>query len=181
MPPPPPPPPPLPLCPQITPSVAELVLERTGLLKWLLTRVRKRGSDSNRLYASELLAILMQVRLGGRGVGPAVTVRLLCRRTGPPARGPTTPRACPVPGFASGAAPPTPLLPCQGHEANQRRLGEADGVDALLLSINPYKSRDPQARGPLLGGGLRGRAGAGAAASQGAFGTPTPKSASLPC
>lgn len=49
--------------PQITPQLAETVFEKTALLKWLLARVRRRASDSNRLYASELLAILMQVRL----------------------------------------------------------------------------------------------------------------------
>ncbi|KAI8465924.1 MAG: Catenin-beta-like protein [Monoraphidium minutum] len=76
---------------EITPQLAETVFERTGLLKWLLARVRRRASDSNRLYASELLAILMQ-----------------------------------------------------GREANQRRLGEANGIDAILLSISPYKGRDPQ-------------------------------------
>ncbi|KIY93572.1 Beta-catenin-like protein 1 [Monoraphidium neglectum] len=75
----------------INPEAAELVFERTALLKWLLARVRRRASDSNRLYASELLAILVQ-----------------------------------------------------GREANQRRLGAADGIDAVLLSISPYKSRDPQ-------------------------------------
>ena len=64
---------------QINPELAEAVFERTGLLKWLLARVRRRASDSNRLYASELLAILMQARPpltgassaapGGRGPG----------------------------------------------------------------------------------------------------------------
>jgi hypothetical protein len=54
----------LPPPPQINPEAAELVFERTALLKWLLARVRRRASDSNRLYASELLAILVQVRSG---------------------------------------------------------------------------------------------------------------------
>ncbi|GBF90342.1 hypothetical protein Rsub_02448 [Raphidocelis subcapitata] len=76
---------------EISPPAADAAFARTGLLKWLLARVRRKGSDSNRLYASELLAILLQ-----------------------------------------------------GREENQRRLGAADGIDALLMAISPYKSRDPQ-------------------------------------
>lgn len=37
------------------------MLQRTKLLKWLLARVRRRASDTNKQYAAELLAILMQV------------------------------------------------------------------------------------------------------------------------
>jgi hypothetical protein len=47
---------------QLRPSLAEAVLERTKLLKWLLTRIRVKASDSNKQYASEILSILMQVR-----------------------------------------------------------------------------------------------------------------------
>jgi hypothetical protein len=49
--------------------VAELLLETTGLLAWLLGRIRARGSDGNRQYAAELLAILLQVGVGGGGGG----------------------------------------------------------------------------------------------------------------
>lgn len=61
-----------------------------GLLAWLLKRVRIRSYDPNKLYASEILAILLQ-----------------------------------------------------GHEANQRLLGETSGVDVLLQSLAYYKRRDP--------------------------------------
>jgi hypothetical protein len=47
---------------QLRPKLAESVLERTKLLKWLLSRIRVKGSDSNKQYASEVLSILMQVR-----------------------------------------------------------------------------------------------------------------------
>lgn len=61
----------LPLTPppihQVRGSVAELLLETTGLLAWLLGRIRARGSDGNRQYAAELLAILLQVGVGGGG------------------------------------------------------------------------------------------------------------------
>ena len=61
-----------------------------GLLPWLLKRVRVRQYDANKLYASEILAILLQ-----------------------------------------------------NNEANQRSLGEIDGIDILLQSLAYYKRRDP--------------------------------------
>ncbi|KAF5838984.1 Catenin-beta-like protein [Dunaliella salina] len=42
------------------PSVAEQVVEKTRLMKWLLGRIRPREFDSNKQQASELLAILVQ-------------------------------------------------------------------------------------------------------------------------
>ncbi|GJP86335.1 hypothetical protein CLOP_g16368 [Closterium sp. NIES-67] len=42
------------------PSVAEAVCERTRLLRWLLGRIRVKEFDANKLYASEILAILLQ-------------------------------------------------------------------------------------------------------------------------
>ncbi len=61
-----------------------------GLLVWLLKRVRIRSYDPNKLYASEILAIMLQ-----------------------------------------------------GHETNQRLLGEKDGIDVLLQALAYYKRRDP--------------------------------------
>ena len=61
-----------------------------GILIWLLKRVRIRQYDNNKLYSSEILAILLQ-----------------------------------------------------GNEANQRLLGEKDGIDILLQSLAYYKRRDP--------------------------------------
>ena len=40
--------------------MAELAFERTKLLRWLLGRVKQREFDSNKQYASEVLAILLQ-------------------------------------------------------------------------------------------------------------------------
>lgn len=45
---------------EVKPAVAELVCERTKLLRWLLNRIKVREFDSNKLYASEILAILLQ-------------------------------------------------------------------------------------------------------------------------
>ncbi|KAL3676980.1 hypothetical protein R1sor_026928 [Riccia sorocarpa] len=45
---------------EVKPQVAELVCERTKLLRWLLTRIKVREFDGNKLYASEILAILLQ-------------------------------------------------------------------------------------------------------------------------
>ncbi|GBG66651.1 hypothetical protein CBR_g66787 [Chara braunii] len=45
---------------EVNPQVTESVCERTKLLRWLLNRVKVRDFDSNRLYASEILAILLQ-------------------------------------------------------------------------------------------------------------------------
>jgi beta-catenin-like protein 1 len=45
---------------EVSPQVAELVCERTKLLRWLLNRIKVREFDSNKLYASEILAILLQ-------------------------------------------------------------------------------------------------------------------------
>jgi beta-catenin-like protein 1 len=40
--------------------MAEQVVSETSLLPWLLKRIAVRGYDSNKQYASEILAILMQ-------------------------------------------------------------------------------------------------------------------------
>ncbi|KAL2333165.1 hypothetical protein Fmac_014378 [Flemingia macrophylla] len=45
---------------EVKPAVAEIVCERTKLLKWLLGRIKVREFDSNKQYASEILAILLQ-------------------------------------------------------------------------------------------------------------------------
>eukprot|EP00897_Mesotaenium_endlicherianum_P007045 jgi/Mesen1/6369/ME000329S05538 len=51
---------------EVRPAVADLVGERTKLLKWLLARVRVREFDNNKLYASEVLAILVQSSPGNQ-------------------------------------------------------------------------------------------------------------------
>ncbi|CAI9758109.1 unnamed protein product [Fraxinus pennsylvanica] len=45
---------------EVKPSVSELVCEKTKLLKWLQARIKVREFDSNKQYASEILAILLQ-------------------------------------------------------------------------------------------------------------------------
>ncbi|KAL0282033.1 UNVERIFIED_CONTAM: Beta-catenin-like protein 1 [Sesamum radiatum] len=45
---------------EVKPSVSELVCEKTKLLKWLQARIKIREFDSNKQYASEILAILLQ-------------------------------------------------------------------------------------------------------------------------
>ncbi|GAQ81024.1 beta-catenin-like protein 1 [Klebsormidium nitens] len=45
---------------EVSPPVAEMVCERTKLLAWLLNRLKGREADGNKLYSSEILAILMQ-------------------------------------------------------------------------------------------------------------------------
>lgn len=56
---------------EVKPTVAELVCERTKLLRFLLGRIKPREFDSNKQYATEILAILLQNssanqrRLGG--------------------------------------------------------------------------------------------------------------------
>ncbi|XP_073038608.1 uncharacterized protein [Primulina eburnea] len=45
---------------EVKPSVTELVCEKTKLLKWLQARIKVREFDSNKQYASEILAILLQ-------------------------------------------------------------------------------------------------------------------------
>ncbi|KAF3444259.1 hypothetical protein FNV43_RR13949 [Rhamnella rubrinervis] len=76
---------------EVKPTVAELVCERTKLLKWLLGKIRVREFDSNKQYASEILAILLQ-----------------------------------------------------SSTANQKRLGQMNGVDVLLQAVAMYKSKDPK-------------------------------------
>ncbi|XP_010940280.1 uncharacterized protein [Elaeis guineensis] len=76
---------------EVKPTVAELVCERTKLLRWLLGRVKVREFDANKQYASEILAILMQ-----------------------------------------------------NSTANQKRLGQMNGVDAMLQAVAMYKSKDPK-------------------------------------
>lgn len=76
---------------EVKPSVAELVCERTKLLRWLLGKIKVREFDSNKQYASEILAILLQ-----------------------------------------------------NSTANQKRLGQMNGVDVLLQAVAMYKSKDPK-------------------------------------
>ncbi|KAF5186105.1 Beta-catenin-like protein [Thalictrum thalictroides] len=76
---------------EVKPSVAELVCERTKLLRWLLGKIKVREFDSIKQYASEILAILLQ-----------------------------------------------------NSSANQKRLGQMNGVDVVLQAVALYKSRDPK-------------------------------------
>ncbi|XP_043696130.1 beta-catenin-like protein 1 [Telopea speciosissima] len=76
---------------EVKPAVAELVCERTKLLRWLLGKIKVREFDSNKQYASEILAILLQ-----------------------------------------------------NSTANQKRLGQMNGVDVVLQAVALYKSRDPR-------------------------------------
>ncbi|PKA48457.1 hypothetical protein AXF42_Ash019913 [Apostasia shenzhenica] len=76
---------------EVKPAVAELVCERTKLLRWLLGRIKIREFDGNKQYASEILAILLQNSI-----------------------------------------------------ANQKRLGQMNGVDGVLQAVAMYKSRDPK-------------------------------------
>ncbi|KAL4421715.1 hypothetical protein ABPG77_002331 [Micractinium sp. CCAP 211/92] len=76
---------------EVKPEVAELALEKTKLLKWLLARLRPREVDSNKQYASEILAILVQQ-----------------------------------------------------SDANKRKMGSTNGIDAVLQAIAPYRNRDPE-------------------------------------
>nr|GMC91396.1 beta-catenin-like protein 1 [Ipomoea batatas]GMC96877.1 beta-catenin-like protein 1 [Ipomoea batatas] len=76
---------------EVKPSVSELVCERTKIMKWLLGRLKVKEFDSNKQYASEILAILLQ-----------------------------------------------------NSSANQKRLGQMNGVDAILQAVAAYKSKDPK-------------------------------------
>lgn len=76
---------------EVKPAVAEIVCERTKLLRWLVGRIKVREFDGNKQYASEILAILLQ-----------------------------------------------------NSTANQKRLGQMNGVDAILQAVAMYKSRDPK-------------------------------------
>ena len=72
------------------PTAAADVAQQPGLLAWLLSRLKARAFHANKLFASELLAVLLQQ-----------------------------------------------------NSANQRFLGEADGVLALLTAASHYKRREP--------------------------------------
>lgn len=76
---------------EVKPAVAELVCEKTKLLKWLLGKIKVREFDSNKQYASEILAILLQ-----------------------------------------------------NSTANQKKLGQMNGVDVMLQAVAMYKSKDPK-------------------------------------
>ncbi|XP_059623301.1 uncharacterized protein LOC132266444 [Cornus florida] len=76
---------------EVKPTVAEMVCERTKLMRWLLGKIKIREFDGNKQYASEILAILLQ-----------------------------------------------------NSAANQKRLGQMNGVDVVLQAVALYKSRDPR-------------------------------------
>lgn len=42
------------------PPLADQIVEGTALLQWLLQRIKKKEYDSNKQYASEIMAILLQ-------------------------------------------------------------------------------------------------------------------------
>lgn len=72
---------PLPFPLQLRPKLAESILQRTKLLKWLLGRIRVKGSDSNKQYASEVLSILVQGHEPNQallGKGNGVDTLLVC-------------------------------------------------------------------------------------------------------
>ncbi|GAB2211389.1 hypothetical protein Drorol1_Dr00024701 [Drosera rotundifolia] len=76
---------------EVKPNVAEIVCEKTKLMRWLLGKIKVREFDGNKQYASEILAILMQ-----------------------------------------------------NSTANQKRLGQMNGVDVVLQAVAMYKSKDPK-------------------------------------
>ncbi|GAB4836129.1 hypothetical protein Ancab_001044 [Ancistrocladus abbreviatus] len=76
---------------EVKPAVAEIVCEKTKLMRWLLGKIKVREFDGNKLYASEILAILLQNSM-----------------------------------------------------ANQKRLGQMNGVDVVLQAVAMYKSKDPK-------------------------------------
>ncbi|KAH7849247.1 hypothetical protein Vadar_015206 [Vaccinium darrowii] len=76
---------------EVKPAVAELVCEKTKLMRWLLGKIKVREFDGSKQYASEILAILLQ-----------------------------------------------------NSTANQKRLGQINGVDVVLQAVAMYKSRDPK-------------------------------------
>ncbi|KAK7290290.1 hypothetical protein RIF29_04601 [Crotalaria pallida] len=76
---------------EVKPEVAEMVCEKTKLMKWLLGKIKVREFDGNKQYASEILAILLQ-----------------------------------------------------SSTANQKRLGQMNGVDVVLQAVAMYKSKDPK-------------------------------------
>ncbi|KAL8171286.1 hypothetical protein V2J09_023090 [Rumex salicifolius] len=45
---------------EVKPAVAEIVCEKTKLMRWLLGKIKVREFDGNKQYASEILAILLQ-------------------------------------------------------------------------------------------------------------------------
>ncbi|XAR73622.1 hypothetical protein NMG60_11007657 [Bertholletia excelsa] len=51
---------------EVKPAVAEMVCERTKLLRWLLGKIKVREFDGNKQYASEILAILLQNSTGNQ-------------------------------------------------------------------------------------------------------------------
>lgn len=76
---------------EVRPAAAEMVCERTKLMRWLLGKIKVKEFDGNKQYASEILAILLQ-----------------------------------------------------NSAANQKRLGQMNGVDVVLQAVAMYKSRDPK-------------------------------------
>ncbi|GFZ09586.1 ARM repeat superfamily protein [Actinidia rufa] len=76
---------------EVKPAVAEMVCEKTKLMRWLLGKIKVRDFDGNKQYSSEILAILLQ-----------------------------------------------------NSTANQKRLGQINGVDVVLQAVAMYKSRDPK-------------------------------------
>lgn len=75
---------------EVKPEVAEIVTEKTKIMKWMLSRLKPRDFSTIKQSVSELLGILTQ-----------------------------------------------------SSEKNQKLLGASGGIDTLLTSVAPYRSRDP--------------------------------------
>lgn len=76
---------------EVKPAVAEMVCERTKIMRWLLGKIKVREFEGIKQYSSEILAILLQ-----------------------------------------------------NSTANQKKLGQLNGVDVMLQAVAMYKSRDPK-------------------------------------
>lgn len=49
----------------LDPKLSERIVIETELLHWLLRRIKSKAFDSNKQYASEIVAILLQSSRGG--------------------------------------------------------------------------------------------------------------------
>ena len=106
-------------------------------MKWLLGRLRPRDTDSNKQYASEILAILVQ-QSGGLKEGRAADV---CVHSAPAGGGAAAAAALLLLCKNTLVAAMIPSAHAAPADANKRKLAASGGMDAVLQAIAPYRNR----------------------------------------
>lgn len=121
---------------EVSPGVLEPLCERTDIVNWLLTRLQSKVVDQNKLYASEVLSILVQdseanqLRVGqGEGVDRLLALTSAWRKKDPK----DTDESELVHNIFNVMC--SALL----QSANQKALVEGEGIELMVIMLQARK------------------------------------------